>query len=546
MAEDMSKYMDAYIAETEEHLQNLNDSLLVLEKKPTDKEAINQIFRSAHTLKSSSATMSFQKISELAHAMEDVLGRIKNKEIRASGKIVDTLFKCFDKLEVMIGKATKSGKEKGNIKPLLKELKAIMKIKKQNIEEEAEDKSEDGGEEEIFEGAIEGSELAEKPHTLKTVKSVRVSMERLDKLMNLVGELLINKMRLQQIRQEKDIKELNETINHLDRLTTDLQFEVMQSRLVPVEQIFNRFPRMVRDLAKKEDKDVNFIVEGNEIELDRTVIDEIGEPLVHLLRNSVDHGVELPAERKAAGKKAQGTIRLTARRERNAAIIEVEDDGRGFDVEEIKKAAVKKGIMSSNDIDMLSPNKVMQIAFDPRFSTAKKVTEVSGRGVGLDVVKNKIEALNGNIGLETVTGKGTKFSLELPLTLAIIQCFLVRVEDDHYVIPLANVLRTVKVESDQIRSIEGYETFILDEEDIPLIRLTRIFGLNDKNREDYVTVMVEKGGDKAALVVDEIVGKQELIIKPLDRSLRETRGFSGCTILGDGSVALILDLNTLL
>ena len=250
MIEDMKEYMEAYVSETEEHLQNLNDSLLELEKNPSDTESINQIFRSAHTLKSSSAAMGFLKISGLAHAMEDALGRIKNKELKASGNIVNVLFKSFDMLESMIDKATKEGKEEGNTEPILKELKRIMEMKKEDITEK-----------EISEEAREGNELAENPHTLKTVKFVKVGMERLDKLMGLVGELLISKMQLQQIRQEKNITELNEPVNQMERLIEDLQFEVMQSRLVPVEQIFSRFPRMVRDLAAKEEKKINFIID---------------------------------------------------------------------------------------------------------------------------------------------------------------------------------------------------------------------------------------------------------------------------------------------
>lgn len=535
MVEDMKAYMDAYTSEVEEHLQSLNDSLLSLEKDPTDKEAINQIFRSAHTLKSSSAAMGFQKISDLAHSMEDVLGRIKNKEIRASGKIVDVLFRSFDALEVMIGEVTKGEKEEGDIGPLLIELKAIMDMKKQDISED-----------DLHEEAAHGSELAEKPHTLKTVKFVKVGMDRLDKLMNLVGELLISKMRLEQIRQEKEVKELNEPVNQVGRLVEDLQFQVMQSRLVPIGHIFNRFPRMVRDLARKEGKDINFVVEGLELELDRTVIDEIGEPLVHLLRNAVDHGIESVDGRKEEGKKEQATIKLSARREKNAAVIEVEDDGGGMSIEEIKKKAIEKEIATEKEIASLPSKKIMQFIFDPKFSTANKVTEVSGRGVGLDVVKNKIEALNGAVNIETVEGHGTKFTLELPLTMAIIQCFLVDVDKEKYAIPLSNVVRSVKVEANKIKSIEGNETFILDAEDIPLIRLNKMFDLPDVSKESYTTVIVEKSGDQAGLVVDRIAGKQELIIKPLDKSLKESQGFSGCTILGDGSVALILDLNSLL
>jgi len=532
--EDMSKYLEAFASEAEEHLQNLNDNFLELEKNPKDAEIIDQLFRSSHTLKSSSAAMGFQKTSDLAHSMEDALGRLRNKELVADRGIIDLLLECYDALEKMIGQVTSGGGEDFETEPLLARLKELMG---------APAVQKTGGKEEKKE--IKDS-LADAPESLKTVKFVKIGIERLDKLMNLVGELLITKMRLEQIRNIEKLGSLDEVSNQLDRLISDVQYEVMQSRLIPIGQIFNRFPRMVRDISSREGKKVNLIMKGEEIELDRSLIDKIGEPLVHLLRNSVDHGIELPEERAKKGKNEEGEIRLIARKERNSVIIEVEDNGEGFDVEAIKKVALEKGVVNEKQLAAMSEKKILLLPFHPDFSTSKEVTDVSGRGVGLDVVKTKIEEMNGSVNLESFKGEGTKMIIELPLTLAIIQCFLIKINDEVYGVPLSNVVRTVKVAEDSVKTIENYETFILDEEDIPLLRLHDLLRLKKEKGSHAIVVIVQKGEDKAGLVVDKIVGQQELIIKPLEKTLKKTKGFSGSTILGDGSVALILDVNSLI
>jgi len=534
--EDMSKYLEAFSAEAEEHLQNINDNLLELEKNPESQEIIDQLFRSSHTLKSSSAAMGFMKISELAHSMEDVLGRLKNKELTANTDIIDLLLKSFDALETMVNQVVSGEKENVNTPILISKLKRVLEMPAMKTED-IEDVEELGKEGKLKNIEGEESKGLSATETLKTVKFIKVGVERLDKLMNLVGELLISKMKLEQIKTTYKVKGLDESVDELDRLISDVQHEVMQSRLIPIGQIFNRFPRMIRDLSEKENKKINLIMKGEEIELDRSIIDKIGEPLVHLLRNSIDHGIE---------ESKDGEIRLIAKKERNAVIIEVEDNGQGFDIEKIKKVALEKGVVNEKQLAGMSDKKIMMIPFHPNFSTAKKVTEVSGRGVGLDVVKTKIEEMNGNVKVESEKGKGTKIILELPLTLAIIQCFLIKIGKEVYGIPLNNVVRTVRINEEDIKTIENHETFILDEEDIPLLRLQNLLKLEYKRGETVVVVIVEKGEDKAGLTVDKIIGQQELIIKPLEKSIKKTKGFSGSTILGDGSVVLIIDVNTLI
>jgi len=530
MSKDMAQFMDAYVSEVEEHLENLNFCLLKLENEPENSEIINQLFRSAHTLKSSSAAMGFTKISELAHSMEDVLGRLKNKELKASKEIVNILLRCFDALEDMINKVTKGEKEDLNTTQLVVGLKKIMALKQgENLE-------------------INENELGEtkKKDSSSKIHFIKVPIERLDKLMNLVGELLITKMRFQQIKIQNKLEVLNEPLNELDHLIDNIQFEVMESRLIPIGQIFTRFPRMVRDIADKEGKKINFDIKGNDIELDRSVLDKLADPLVHILRNAVDHGIESKEQRLKSNKKEEGIIKLLARKEKNAVIIEIEDDGGGFDLEQIKQVAVKRNIVSQDEINRMPENKIMMLPFDPNFSTSKKVTEVSGRGVGLDVVNKMVGELNGTIKIESKKGKSSKFILELPLTLAILKCFLIKVGKETYGIPLTNVSRCVQVQQKKIKTIEGHESFVIDEEDLPLLRLKQMFNMESNDPENLTAVVVEKSGDKAGLVVDKILGEQELIIKPLEKSLRKTKGFSGAAILGDGNVALILDINTLI
>ncbi len=382
---------------------------------------------------------------------------------------------------------------------------------------------------------------------IKSVQSVRVSIERLDSLMNLVGELIINKIRLMQLATVHKLDVLEETLASLNRLTNELQEEIMASRMVPIEQIFNRFPRMVRDLAKKEGKEIELVLEGGDIELDRTVLDEIGDPLVHILRNCVDHGIESPENRKQAGKNPRGTIRLIARREKNHVVIEATDDGKGMDPQKFRETAVRKGLLTQEEAVKLSDNEAINLSFMPGFSTAEKVTDVSGRGVGMDVVRTKIGSMGGSIKLESAKGTGTKIILKLPLTVAIIHSLMVKVGKDVYAVPITNVVRDLSIKKDQIKTIRGEEVIMIRGEVLPIIRLHKLFGIDTNGSEDLLVVVVERGGSNVGLVVDQVIGQQEVILKNLENHiLKGVRGFAGATILGDGNVALILDVGTLL
>jgi two-component system, chemotaxis family, sensor kinase CheA len=377
-------------------------------------------------------------------------------------------------------------------------------------------------------------------------RTIRVDIERLDVLMNLFSELLIDRVRLEQLASEVQNQDLTETVEHMSRVSADLQNIVMKLRMVPVDTVFNRFPRMVRDLAKSLDKKVDLVITGAETELDRTVIDEIGDPLVHLLRNAVDHGVESIADRIAAGKPEIGTVHLRAFHSGNHVFIEIEEDGAGISREKVLKSAIKKGVVTSEQAAGMTDIEVHQLLFAPGFSTAEVISDISGRGVGLDVVKAKITSLGGNVTIYSTYGKGTNFSVQLPLTLSIISAMLIRLGSEKYAIPLSSIVETSIVKKSQIRTIHGTKMLEFRNTHIPLVSLSRIFSIPDfdeSTEEETEIVVVRKGERLVALAVQDFIGQNEIVIKNLGKYLPEVQGISGATILGDGQVALIIDPN---
>lgn len=364
--------------------------------------------------------------------------------------------------------------------------------------------------------------------------------------MNLFSELLIDRVRLEQLAIESKNQELTDTVEHMSRVSSDLQNIVLKLRMVPVDTVFNRFPRMVRDLAKTLDKKIDLIITGADTELDRTVIDEIGDPLVHLLRNSADHGVEPVADRIAAGKPETGTVHLRAFHSGNNVFIEIEDDGRGIYRENILKNALKKGVVTEAEAASMSDDEVNQLLFAPGFSTAEKISDVSGRGVGLDVVKSKIVALGGNVTIYSTPGKGTNFSVQLPLTLSIIAAMLIRMGSEKYAIPLSSIVETAIIKRGQIKQVHGSRMIQFRESLIPVISLSRLFEVPDFDEvleEETEIVVIRKGDRLAALTIDDFIGQSEIVIKNLGKYLPAIQGISGATILGDGQVALIIDAN---
>lgn len=702
---DVSQYLEIFIDETNEHLQNLSDCIMTLEKEPENMDTINEIFRAAHSLKGMAGTMGFKRMQHLTHDMENVFQEVRSSKIKVDSSMIDLLFKCLDaiegyldnvkassdegtedneliikelndfiaaangeqpeekkapvKEEVKLDKEKKyfgfdlNETEKEKIRTaedsgqhvygmtvyiqkecLLKAARAFLVFKaveeygqilvynpsSQEIEDEHFDcdfsfyiASEEPfdkicnaaksvseiddvlGEEVKFEALVAKQEKAEveaaaaaaeeetaaakeseekaapaataaapaktqsapaakkqavtKPVTNRTV---RVDIEKLDALMNQVSELIIAKNSLVSISStdsgDFQSQSFHEQIEYLERITTNLHESVMKVRMVPIESVVNKFPRMIRDLSRKLDKKMELYMTGEDTELDRTVVDQIGDPLQHLLRNSADHGLEDNETRIAKGKPEVGTIFLNAFQEGNNVIIEVGDDGNGIDVDAVRNKAIERGVITEEQAEMMSQKEIINLLFLPSFSMAKKITDISGRGVGLDVVKSNIEALGGDVEVKTELGEGTTFTVRLPLTLAIIQALMVEVRDEKYAIALGSISNIEDIPVKDIKYVEASEVIHLRGKVIPLIRLEQVLDIGPKEEEpESLTVVIVKKGDKlAGLVVDNLMGQQEIVIKSLGKYINNTKIISGATILGDGEVALILDANTLM
>ncbi|MDD5935720.1 MAG: chemotaxis protein CheA [Clostridiales bacterium] len=689
---DVSQYLEIFIDETKEHLQSLNEQLLILEKEPENEDTINEIFRAAHSLKGMAGTMGYKRMQRLTHDMENVFSEIRAGKMKVKADLVDVLFKGLDALEnyldCIINSADEGTEDNNDIIDALNkclndglgttetkeeaapaapaqtaaatqtavavkhldlaehEVRAVEKIREdggnaysitvfiqetcilkaaraflvfkdleefgdiiksspevQDIEDEKFDldfslvivtkepmdkiKSVIANVSEIRDVAIEEVVLPAKTETTTEVektdanaeaakkeaapaqaaakaapakketqkpvvnRSVRVDIEKLDDLMNLVSELIIAKNGLVSMNNTETKVEtgtgFNEQIEYLERITTNLHQSVMKVRMVPIESVVNRFPRMIRDLSKKLNKKMELYMTGEDTELDRTVIDEIGDPLMHLLRNAADHGLESNEERIRLGKPEVGSIFLDAYQEGNNVVIEVRDDGGGINVEKVKNKAIAKGTITAEQAETMSDKDIIDLLFRPSFSTAEKISDVSGRGVGLDVVKTKIETLGGSIETKTTLGQGSNFIIRLPLTLAIIQALMVELGDEQYAIPLGSIETIESVPLEEVKYVQSKEVINLRGSVIPLIRLGQVLDVPEtiENPSELTVVIVKKGDKLAGLVVDNLIGQLEIVIKSIGKYINNSKMISGATILGDGEIALILDVNSL-
>ncbi len=566
MAEDfdINQFKEIFVSESKEHLGVLNTSLLELEKNPTNTSLVNEIFRVAHTLKGMAATMGFDKVTGLTHSMENVLDKFRSGKLEIKPEMIDVLFDCFDVLELLLEEVG-SGADRGiDVQSLIDKLKATADAqvaapastsgpapavevkKKEPVKEPA--KTAAPADPPQAAQATQAAQAVQQAQGDTSTQTVRVRVEHLDKLMNLVGELVISKARLAQIADERGITELTSVVNEISQFTIELQEGVLKTRMVPVTYIFDRYPRMIRDLSHKLAKEIEFVMTGTEIEIDRMLLDQINEPLVHLLRNAIDHGIEMPEERKKKEKSSCGKITLSCRREKGYVRIEVSDDGKGMNAEYIKQKAIEKGLITSEDGAQMSDSELFMLICHPGFSTAQVITDISGRGVGMDVVKNLVDEFNGKLEIRSKVNQGSAFIVQLPLSLAIIQALLVRVNGDYFAVPLTNVTEITKIEQQNIKTIEKAEVMLLRDEIIPLVKLSKVFNIENR-KTDYVVdpyaVIVEINEKKIGLVVDMLIGKQEIVIKTLVGVLRNARSFSGATILGDGRVVLIIDVGSL-
>ena len=702
---DVSQYLEIFIDETSEHLQNLSDCIMELEKDPENMDTINEIFRAAHSLKGMAGTMGFKRMQRLTHDMENVFQEVRSEKVKVTSSMIDLLFKCLDAIEGYLDNVKASSdegtedneliikelndfiaaedgaaaapaqaepkkeeapaqtaggddkkyfefglseSEKDKIKQaeeggahiygmtiyiqkecLLKAARAFLVFKaveefgeilvynpsSQDIEDEKFDCdfsifiASDEPYEKIAEAAKSVSEIdkvvgeevkyetlaakqekaeadaaaaeksqdapaeaappqaqAAKPaaktqssgNKKQTVakpvtnRTVRVDIEKLDALMNQVSELIIAKNSLVSISStdsgDFQNQSFHEQIEYLERITTNLHESVMKVRMVPIESVVAKFPRMIRDLSRKLDKKMELYMTGEDTELDRTVVDQIGDPLQHLLRNSADHGLEDNATRIAKGKPEVGSIFLNAFQEGNNVIIQVGDDGNGIDVEAVRNKAIERGVITEEQAETMSQKEIINLLFLPSFSMAKKITDISGRGVGLDVVKSNIEALGGDVEVKTELGVGTTFTVRLPLTLAIIQALMVEIRDEKYAIALGSISNIEDIPVKDIKYVEAQEVIHLRGKVIPLIRMDQVLDIEPKEEEpeSLTVVIVQKGENLAGLVVDNLIGQQEIVIKSLGKYINNNKIISGATILGDGEVALILDVNVLM
>ena len=714
---DVSQYLDIFLDESKEHLQNLNTSVLDLEQDPENPDTISEIFRAAHTLKGMAGTMGFKRMQTLTHDMENVFSEVRDGKLKVNAGMIDVLFRCLDAIEEYVSVISETSDEGDNDnEPIIKELNdilagklsdsapapaaepapaqsetaaaaadnaggaaaaaswnigdlteeeqkaledAMMANKKlysvtvtvqescllkaaraflvfkaieergeiiaanpstQDIEDEkfdlefsliiasegeldpilndikavSEIADAKGG---IFEGEAAAAHeepagaAAEKKQTeapaqdpgtsvanvknevvkkadqsssgssAKTEKksgskpavnrTVRVDIEKLDSLMNLVSELIIAKNSLVSSATSStsdSSSNMHEQIEYLESVTTNLHESVMKVRMVPIESVVSKFPRMIRDISKQLNKPMELYMSGEETELDRTVVDEIGDPLMHMLRNSADHGLEMPQERIARGKPETGSIFLDAYQDGNNVVIEVRDDGNGIDVERVRQKAIERGVMTEEQAYAADDSDIINLLFMPSFSTAKQVSDLSGRGVGLDVVKSKIEALSGEVDVKTKLGEGTTFTIRLPLTLAIIQALMVVVGGEKYAIALSGIQTIENINPKDVKTVESKEVINLRGTVIPLLRLDEILGCESQRDpdSDMIVVIAKKGDKLAGLVVDELIGQQEIVIKSMGKYINKCKFISGATILGDGEVALIIDSNALI
>ncbi|HLR10724.1 MAG TPA: chemotaxis protein CheA [Sporosarcina sp.] len=678
---DTNQYLEMFLDESIEHLQTCNEYLLELEKNPEDLSIVNEIFRSAHTLKGMSATMGYEDIANLTHIMENVLDAIRNESLFVTPEILDVVFEAVGHLDEMVHDIEAGGTGEKDVTEVVAKLNRIaagepidgkdaetaattdeqltktvltyddfeMTVIEQSIEqgfhafeievelredcllkaarvymvfeileqigdvvksmpaveqleaeafehdftvvvittEEAEEiqakvskvsevecvtvnevslkvAQEEKREQEIEHVKQEETnknkqqeqnkqQSQEKPKKSKkksaqaSSRTIRVNIERLDVLMNLFEELMIDRGRLQSISTDLRNAELTETVERFTRVSGDLQNIILNMRMVPVETVFNRFPTMVRQLVRELNKKVNLEIVGAETELDRTVIDEIGDPLVHLIRNALDHGIEMPEERVANGKPEEGTVRLSAYHSGNHVFIELEDDGAGINREKVLNKAISNGLVSEEEASTLTDQQVAQFILASGFSTAEVISDVSGRGVGLDVVRTTIESLGGHISIESKEGSGSLFRIQLPLTLSIISVMLVQLREEVYAVPLSSIIETAIIHKDEIMQAHSQKVIDFRGNVIPLVDLQEIFECPEKADEDYHSIVIVRKGDKlAGLVVDSFIGQQEIVLKGLGNYLTNVFAISGATILGDGKVALIVDCNALI
>ena len=573
--------LQEFLIESEELLEGMNQDLVALEQAPDDTELLNRIFRALHTIKGTSGFLNFDPVVRLSHRAEDVLNTLRRSEVEFSRRIMDALLAARDQLSIMLQDIREGGLKDYALDGLIAELEAVQKpapapsrlgdilvaegvIAPGALQDVLQQQAQSGEIRKIGELLVEkglasktdvSNALARQKRQADSViaaQTMRVDVRKLDELINLVGELVLERNRLYQLSRELsmgrlEMQDLTEAFSQstarLSFITEELQAAGLRARMVPIDTVFRKFPRLVRDVAHNLKKEVDLLVSGEDTELDKTMVEMIGDPLVHLVRNSLDHGLELPDVRESGGKPRKGTIRLEARQEGDQIIISVADDGAGIDPARIAKKAMEKGLVTADRLRTMTTREILDFVFLPGFSTAEKISDLSGRGVGMDVVRSNLTKLNGTIELESKLGAGTTVFLRLPLTLAILPVLLVEVGNEIYALPLRSVVETARIRATELHRFEGSELLHLRGETVPLLRLRQIFKVQyraDEKGSDKV-VILGIGEKRIALLVDNLIGQESTVIKPLGSYLHHCSGIAGATISGDGRVRLVLD-----
>ena len=547
---DMSQYKNLFLSEAREYLKTINDTVVALEESPEDRPGIDTLFRGAHSLKGMAASMEYGDIVEIAHSMEDLMIRVRDGGLCFEPGVADLLLEGTDLIDVLLVEVETEREPRTATGDLPLRLAGYTPAPP----------GAGGSAEAALAGAASpglpgtGTETpAQTPGETERgrdaeVSSVRVRTELLDHLINLTGELITNKHRLLNIGRELGSAPLDEAVTETSKLLRALHDEVMKVRLMPFDAICDRFQRSVRALAKKSGKELHFELDGREIGLDRGILESLIDPLNHMLRNAVDHGMEGSAERLAAGKPAKGEVKLSATRDRDRVLITVSDDGRGMDPVRMIAAAIRKGLITPEEAEQLSPRQALMLSCIPGFSTAREVTEISGRGVGMDAVNASIQKLGGSLTIESEPGSGTRFTLTVPMNIAIIHTLVVQCGAIKGAVPVTAVLRTVELRREQMSTVGKRQVFYQDGEAIPLLSLNRILGLPLGRFPDGIVPLfvTEAKGRRVGIIVDRLLGQHELFIKPLGRPLAKLKGVAGGAILGDGEVVTLLDVADLL
>lgn len=567
-AEISAEEIKVFLEEADEQIALLDRNIVRLENEGQNIDLLQEIFRAAHTIKGSSAMLGHQAMAEVAHAMESLLDNLRSRRMTASTEAIDSLLQGLDALKTLKDGILTAASMDVDMEATVGRLRGLAEEGAAHIDQDpppsvaAADMVRHGDTEEPVlqpetpdktRGIIKGTAQDKR----QTFQSIRVDVKTLDSLMNMVEELVVDRSRMTQVGRMLEskypddvlIRDLEQTTNHIVKVINELQQDVMQVRMLPIGTLFSGFPRMVRDLAQSQGKKLDFTVEGEDTELDRTIIEQIRDPLIHLLRNAVDHGVEPPEERLLAGKPETATVRLAAYQTEGHIVIEVSDDGRGIDFKAVKESSVKKGFISPEEASRLSDEEASNLIFLSGLSTSDEVTEVSGRGVGMDLVKTNINGLRGSVSTESQLGKGTRFTLTLPLTVAVIQGLLVSCGGIVYVIPLEAALEILRIEAAEIKTIRGREVIRLRDDIIPLIGIdaSPVYHASAPDQDGRRFIVVVKDGPRlVGITVDELMEEQEFVVKPLGTYVGEVKGIAGGTILGDGQVALILDVPTLI